>query len=84
MLYQNKEQNALEQIQLLFEKLNSVTTELMKVEDEDTESIVLYVTMMYQNLIDAYKHKDMLGMADCLQAQVSSVIELYRIKCQVG
>lgn len=80
--YQNREQEGLEQVRLLLSELKTVTDALSGFGDSDDHQTLHYIAMMYQTFNEAYKQRDMLGMADCLQEYASSVVELYRIKYQ--
>ncbi len=83
ILYQNREQEALEQIGPLFGKLKAVSDALLQT-NEDREQIEAFVSEMYKVLLEAYRQKDLLGMADCLQEKVTLAVELYQIKFQAG
>lgn len=80
--YQNREEEGLEQVGLLLPKLKTVTDALSETGDGGDPQILYYIARMYQNFNEAYKQRDMLGMADCLQEYAASVVELYRIKYQ--
>lgn len=84
MLYQNREKEALEQFVTVFELLKKVSGDLLDMEGTDNQQIAHYISLMYQNLNDSYKYKDMLGIADCLQEYALSVIELYKVKVGQG
>lgn len=81
MLYQNKEQEALEGVAGLFGKLKEITDALLHVRDGSEEEMQAFIIGMYQSLKAAYEHKDMLAMADCLQEYALTAAELYQIKC---
>lgn len=81
MLYQNREQQALEQVGIFLGELKYLTDELQQANCADIEQIQIYILQMYQELYDAYANKDMLGMADCLQDKVMLITELYRMNC---
>lgn len=80
--YQNREGEGLEQVRLLLPQLKTVTDALSEPGDDNDPQILYYIARMYQNFNEAYRQRDMLGMADCLQEYAASVVELYGIKCQ--
>lgn len=81
-LYQNKEHDALEELNDFFVNLQELTDNLiqMDMEKEEKERTIQYIKIMYEELYDGYKNKDMLCMADCLQQDVTILSEFYRIK----
>ena len=84
MLYQNREKEALDQLGTVLGFLKEVSGDLLDIEGTDNQQIAHYISLMYQNLNDSYKYKDMLGIADCLQEYALSVIELYKAKVGQG
>ena len=81
MMYQNREQEALKQFGVLSQKLKKVTDALLDVQEGDKGEISSFIICMYQTLNQAYQHKDMLGMADCLQEYATLAVELYKSRC---
>lgn len=81
LLYQNKEQEALEGVAGLFGKLKEITDALLHVRDGSEEQIQAFIIEMYRSLRAAYEYKDMLAMADCLQEYALMAAEIYQIKC---
>lgn len=86
ILYQNKEHDALKKLNEFFSDLQELTNNLiqMDMEKEEKEKVTTYIKIMYEELFDGYKNKDMLCMADCLQQDITMLAELYRIKMESG
>lgn len=81
MMYQNREQEALKQFGEFSQKLNKVTDALLDMQKGSAEEMYSFIIRMYQTLNQAYQHKDMLGMADCLQEYATLAVELYKSGC---
>ena len=81
MMYQNREQEVLEKFGDVSEKLNQLVNALLSTKEGNGQEMDSFIIHMYQTLNQAYRHKDMLGMADCLQKYATLAIELYKMKC---
>lgn len=81
LLYQNREQEAFGKIGELLGGLKKITDALLYMESGNEQEIGLFISNMYQNMNCAYKYKDMLGIADCLQDYAMLATELYKKGC---
>ncbi len=66
LLYQNREQEGIDEVSRFFGKMKELTEELLQKNLADH----VYIGAMYkiyQELLLSYENRDMLGMADCLQ-----------------
>lgn len=79
MLYQNKEQKALESFGRIFPELKRVSDILLALpmEEEERENLERLTVTVFRELLDGYKQKDMLCMADCLMGKASLLVGLY-------
>lgn len=80
LLYQNQEQEAFGRMNEVLQKLRKVTDAILSTEEDGGMQITAYIMAMYRTWQEAYHHKDMLGMADCLQEYATLAAELYRIR----
>lgn len=78
VLYQNKEQEGIELVSRFLGKLQMITDELFQEIMEKDVHISSCIAELYQEMYNGYQHKDMLGMADCLQEYALLVTEIYR------
>ena len=80
-LYQNREQEAFGKIGELLGNLKKVTDALLCMDSGNEQEIGLFISNMYQSINCAYKYKDVLGMADCLQDYAMLATDLYKKGC---
>ena len=73
MLYQNKEQEAVQQVQellVIFQNMIQQTREQMELSAN-------FALIMQQELLENFQNADMLGMADCLKEKALLFTEFY-------
>lgn len=74
LLYQNKEQEAIQQVQeLLFIFQNMIQQQTR----EQMELSGNFALIMQQELLENFQNADMLGMADCLKEKALLFTEFY-------
>ena len=81
MMYQNREEEVLKRFGDISQKLKRVTDALLDIQGDSEGELLSFIVHMYQTLNRAYQHKDMLGMADCLQEYATLAVELYKSRC---
>lgn len=73
LLYQNKEEQAFVEVQELLLALKEMLQQVTITDDGIKE----FCNVMFGELLDAYKYKDVLALADCLQEKVTLFVEYY-------
>lgn len=74
LLYQNKEQEAVQQVRELLVIFQDMIQQQTK---EQLELSGNFALIMQQELLENFQHMDMLGIADCLQEKAILFIEFY-------
>ena len=72
MLYQNKEQEAMQEVAALLEIVQKMGQRLLEMRKDVPE---VFIVSTIRELLEAYQRKDMLAMADCLQQKVLLMTE---------
>lgn len=79
MLYQNREQEAVEQVAELLPVLQQAGKGILQraYKTEEEQELDVFIASILRELIEGYRNKDMLYLADCLQQKGILLAELY-------
>lgn len=79
MLYQNREQEAVEQVAELLPVLQQAGKDILRraYKPEEEKELDVFIASVLRELIEGYRNKDMLYLADSLQQKGILLAELY-------
>lgn len=79
MLYQNREQEAVEQVAELLPVLQQAGKDILQRANktEEEKELDVFIASVLRELIEGYRNKDMLYLADSLQQKGILLAELY-------
>lgn len=79
MLYQNREQEAVEQVAELLPVLQQAGKDILRraYKTEEEKELDVFIASVLRELIEGYRNKDMLYLADSLQQKGILLAELY-------
>lgn len=73
LLYQNQEKEAMEEMPALIREIQEMAQRIRKKCQDVPEA---FVVSTIRELVESYKMRDMLAMADCLQQKALLMVEL--------
>ena len=72
LLYQNKEQEGMEQVAQLLQQFQNIVQNLT---EKQMQNVGNFALIMLKELMESYNCADMLGMADCLMVKSTLLVQ---------